>query len=171
MFTKAIQLAPDNYRGYRNLGAIYYCQNRYEDAIAQLEHSIELRPDVIAYTNLGSAYFGLRNYAKAAESYQQGVKLDDHYGINWGNLGDALYWIPSRRAEAFAAYRKAIAMAKERLQINPRDADTWAIMGAYYAMLGDNIKLRKRAYSRHCRSHLTSRTSRSWCNYLYARRR
>ena len=137
MFKKVTQLAPDNYSGYSNLGAIYLLQGRYEDAISQLNRSIELRPSANAYSNLGTAYFALRQFSKAADSYQQGVKLDDRNWINWGNLGDALYWSPGRRAEATTPYRTAISLARAKLEVNPRDGDGWAFVASYYAMLGD----------------------------------
>jgi len=137
MFSKVIQLAPDNYRGYSNLGGIYLLQGRYEDAISQLKRSIDLRPNPVAYSNLGTAYFALRRFAEAAETFQQGAKLDDRNWTNWGNLGDALYWIPGRRQEAAKPYHTAISLARGQLEADPRDADTWAMVAAYYAMLDD----------------------------------
>ena len=140
MFKKVTELAPDNYSGYSNLGGIYLLQGDYEDAISQLKRSIELRPSANAYSNLGTAYFALRQFSKAADSYQQGVKLDDHNWINWGNLGDALYWSPGRRAEATTPYRTAISLARAKLEVNPRDGDGWAFVATYYAMLGDRAQ-------------------------------
>ena len=137
MFKKVVELAPDNYSGYSNLGAIYLLQGHYEDAISHLKRSIELRPSANAYSNLGTAYFALRQFSKAADSYQQGVKLDDRNWINWGNLGDALYWSPGRRAEATTPYRTAISLARAKLEVNSRDGDGWAFVASYYAMLGD----------------------------------
>ena len=137
MFTKVTELAPDNYRGYSESWSVPSFRAATTIAITQLKRSIDLRPTVIAYTNLGSAYFSLRRFADAADSFQQGVKLDDRYWVNWGNLGDALYWTPGRRSEAAAAYRSAISLAQAKLDVNPRDADTRAIVASYYAMLGD----------------------------------
>jgi len=137
MFRKVTELAPENYSGYSNLGAIYVLQGRYEDAITQLKRSITLRPTVIAYTNLGSAYFSLRRYADAADSFQEGARLDERSWFNWGNLGDALYWVPGRRSEAVKAYHTAISLAQAKLEVNPRDASTWATVAGYYAMLDD----------------------------------
>jgi tetratricopeptide (TPR) repeat protein len=137
MFSKVIQLASDNYGGYSNLGGVYLLQGRYEDAISQLKRSIDLRPNPIAYSNLGTAYFALRRFPEAAETFQQGAKLDDRNWINWGNLGDALYWIPGRRLEAAKPYHTAISLARGKLEANPRDGDTWAMVAAYYAMLDD----------------------------------
>ena len=143
MFQTVTHLAPDNYVGYSNLGGVYLLQGRYDDAITQLKRSIDLRPNVDAYSNLGTAYFALRHFAGAADSFQQGVKLDDQNWTNWGNLGDALYWTPGRRSESAAAYRSAISLAQAKLEVNPRDANIRAIVASYYAMLGDRVQALK----------------------------
>src|SRR5208283_5317361 len=64
----------------------------------------------------------------------------DQYWINWGNLGDALYWIPSRRSEAATPYRTAISLARAKLEVNSRDANVWAGVACYYAMLDDRAQ-------------------------------
>jgi serine/threonine-protein kinase len=135
MFRRAIELAPGNYRGYSNLGAVRSLQGGYQDAVDMLKKSIELRPTFEAYGNLGAAYFNLRRYEDSAESVQEALKIDDKDWLNWGNLGDALYQIPLRRAEALSAYRKAIDLASERLKVNPRDASALAFTADYFAML------------------------------------
>ncbi len=69
-------------------------------------------------------------YAKAIEdaarSYEGALKLDERNEIVWGNLGDAYYWAPGRRAQAASVYQKASAPAQENLQVNPRDT---AVLG------------------------------------------
>ncbi len=136
MFKKVIELAPDNYRGYSNLGGAYVSEGRYGDAIEILKKSIALRPNLDAYSNLGTAYFSLRRFADAAESFHQATKINDRNFLAWGNLGDALYWTPGRRAEAKAAYDKALALGEAQEQLNPRDGETVAMMADYYAMNG-----------------------------------
>jgi eukaryotic-like serine/threonine-protein kinase len=79
----------------------------------------------------------LRRYPDAAQTYQQGLSLDDRDSLIWGNLGDALYWTPGRRPEAEAAYRKAISRATAKLRVNPRDASLLAFLSTYCAMVGD----------------------------------
>ncbi len=74
MFRKVTELAPDNYRGYSNLGGIYVYQGRYADAIEVLKRSIDLRPNGSAYGNLGAAYFWLHRFPEAVEIYKQGIK-------------------------------------------------------------------------------------------------
>jgi eukaryotic-like serine/threonine-protein kinase len=137
MFQRVIDLTPENFRGYSNLGAVLLTQGENSKAIHILERSIQIRPTLEAYSNLGGAYFALRQFSDAAHAYEQGLKLDDRDSLIWGNMGDALYWTPGRRHEAESAYRKAISIASSKLQVNPRDATLLAFVATYHAMLED----------------------------------
>jgi len=137
MFHKVIALSPDNYHGYSNLGAAYLYLGQYPDSISALKRSLELRPNRDAYSNLAAAYFGLRRFAEAADNIQLSLKLDEQDPLDWGNLGDALYWTPGRRPEAAAAYRKAISLFRSNLRVNPRDAEAAGYIAIYSAMLDD----------------------------------
>jgi len=137
MFQKAIQLAPLNFRDYSNLGATYLYLGRYQDGVDSLQKSIALRPAFESYGNLGACYFYMRRYQESADSLQEALKIDPKDWLNWGNLGDTLYQIPSRRPEAADAYRKAIELARPRLEVNPKDSFTLAFTADYYAMLDD----------------------------------
>ncbi len=143
MFSKAIERAPQNYRGYSNLGAMYLLLGRYGEAVEQLKHSIALRPTAESYGNLGAAYFYMRRYEDSADSLQRALQIDDKDWLNWGNLGDTLYQIPARRADAAAAYRKAIELADARLEVNPHDAFTLAFSADYHAMLDEESTARQ----------------------------
>ena len=134
-FRKAIQLAPMNYRAYSNLGAIYALLGRYKEAVDLLSQSNTLHPSYESYGNLATAYFYMGRYQDSAENLQQALKIDDKDWLNWGNLGDTLYQIPARRQEALSAYRKAIDLARLRLESNPKDFVTLAFTADYYAML------------------------------------
>ena len=142
-FRKAIQLAPQNYNAYSNLGGIYLLLGRYEEAVDLLKQSNALRPSFESYGNLGAAYYYMRRYQDSAENLQQALKIDDQDWLNWGNLGDALYQIPSRRQEALSAYRKAIDLAQLRLRLNPRDSSALAFTADYYAMVGEERQARE----------------------------
>jgi len=135
MFQKVTGLAPDNYVGYSNLGGVYVTQGRYEDAIQAFQHSIDLRPDADAYNNLGYAYILMHRFPEAIAAQRQALKLNEGNTEIWGNIGDALYWSPNQRPEAASQYRRAVAIATSRLQVNPRDAETLAYLANYFAML------------------------------------
>jgi tetratricopeptide (TPR) repeat protein/DNA-binding winged helix-turn-helix (wHTH) protein/TolB-like protein len=136
-FRKAIELAPDNYRIYDNLGGVYVQIGRYDEAIVVLERAIELRPTMAAYSNLGAAYFYTHRFTESADALRKAEALDNQDWLTWGNLGDALYWIPGRREGAAQAYQTARKLAAARLSVNPDDALTAAYIAVYSAMLDD----------------------------------
>jgi len=137
MFEQVVALVPDSFRGYYNLGGVYVQWGRYQKAIAMLERSISIRPSGSAYSNLGTAYFCQRRFADSVRTYEEAVKHDERNYVFWGNLGDALYWTPGRRPQGAAAYRKAIALAEIKLQVNARSARVLADLGSYHGMLDE----------------------------------
>lgn len=142
MFQKAITLAPSNFRAYSNLGAIYLLIGRYQDAVDALKQSNTLRPSFESYGNLGAAYFYMRRYQDSVDNLQQALKIDDKDWLNWGNLGDTLFRMPTRRADSLAAYQKAIELARPRLEVNPKDSFALAFTADYYAMLDQDSQAR-----------------------------
>jgi len=142
LFQQAIKLAPLNVRGYSNLGATYLYMGQYQAGVQALQQGIKLRPTYESYGNLGACLFYMRRYEEAARTLREAVKIDANDSLNWGNLGDTLYQIPARRQEARDAYRKAIVLAKARLEINPKDGFVLAFMADYHAMLDDEQQAR-----------------------------
>jgi serine/threonine protein kinase/tetratricopeptide (TPR) repeat protein len=143
MFKKTIQLAPMNYGGYSNLGAIDLLLGQYQEALVALQQSIALRPTFQAYGNLGAAYFYMRRYPESATNLEEALRIDPKDWLNWGNLGDTLFQIQTRRGEARSAYQKAIDLGKERLEINPRDTTVLGFTADYYAMLDQDRPARE----------------------------
>lgn len=140
-FQEVVRLAPGNARGYSNIGAQYVLQGKYNESLGPLNKSIEIRPNLEAFNNLGNAYFGLHRYSDAADAFQQGLNLDDSDWLLWGNLGDSLYWSGgARRLKATTAYENAIARATKRLEVNPKDDFTLAFLADYNAMVGHREK-------------------------------
>jgi eukaryotic-like serine/threonine-protein kinase len=143
MFQQAIKRAPLNFRDYSNLGATYLYLGQYQAGVENLKQAINLRPTFESYGNLGACYFYMRRYQESADSLQEALKIDAKDWLNWGNLGDTLFQIPSRRTEAADAYRKAIELAKPRLEVNPKDSFTLAFTADYYAMVNDERPARE----------------------------
>ena len=137
MFSQVISLAPDSYVGFYNLGGVRVQQGKYDQAIPFFERSLSIRRTANGLSNLGTAQFQMQRYAESARNFEQAVKLDSESYELWGNLGDAYYWTPGRRAEAAGAYRTAISLGEENLRRNPRDAQLLAYLGQYHAMLGE----------------------------------
>jgi tetratricopeptide (TPR) repeat protein len=74
---KAIALKPDDGFILDSLGWVYYKMKRYDDAISQLERSLELvEEDTTIMGHLADAYYGKRDLRKALNLYRQILKID-----------------------------------------------------------------------------------------------
>jgi serine/threonine-protein kinase len=139
-FKRATELAPDTPRAWASLGGAYIHAGDFEKAISALQRAISIRPNWGGYSNLGTAQLYERNFGAAISSFEQGAKLGSQQVIVLGNLARAYHWDPTRRTEADAAYRRAIAAAGEDLKVNPQDADAFILLANYHAMVGEKAE-------------------------------
>jgi tetratricopeptide (TPR) repeat protein len=141
MFQQVIKLAPDSFRGYYNLGGIYVALDRLDEAIPVLERSIQIFPTAAAYSNLATVYLTRRQFPEAVRVLEQAVKLEGRFAF-WGNLGEALFFIPERRAESVRAFQEAIRLARMRLNDSPRDSNALSSAAYFEAMTGAHERAR-----------------------------
>jgi len=135
-YKKVIELASDNPIGYGNLAALYERQGRWKDAIPALEKVLELEQDSADYSNLGLAYFFLKRYDDAVPMFEKAVALSPKNEQLMGNLADAYRW-SGHKEQASATYDKAIGLAYQQLQVNPRSAGVMGDLALYYAKKSD----------------------------------
>jgi tetratricopeptide (TPR) repeat protein/TolB-like protein len=136
-YSQLTKLVPDHHFGYSNLAGVYLAEGRYSEAIPVLQHSAVLRPTEEAYSNLGTTYFYLRRFDEAADAYEKAIGLHERDWMIWGNLGDARYWASTSRARAGEAYREALVLGEQELQLNPRNTRLLGYMAYYHAMLDE----------------------------------
>ena len=109
---KAVYLNPQNAEARVNLGVVYLEMQKWDEAIphfnAALEDVFYRTPEVARY-NLGSAYYGKGDYAKAAENFRKAVELAPRNAIAYSSLGQA-YDKLNMTDDAVDAYRKAISI-------------------------------------------------------------
>ncbi len=132
-----VEVAPDSFVGYSNLGAAYLAMGRYAEAIPPLNRSIEIRPVARALSNLGATYVYQKRFAEAVRTYEKAVKLDEKNDQIWGFLAWAYYWTPGERPKAARAYQRAVELAEEKLIVNPRDSSLLRQLAVNTAMLGN----------------------------------
>jgi tetratricopeptide (TPR) repeat protein/TolB-like protein/predicted Ser/Thr protein kinase len=135
-FQKLVEIAGDNPMGYEGVGSVYLRQGQWSEAIPQLQKALALAPDSPTYSNLGTAYFFLKNYDQATRMYEKAVEMTPNDEQLLGNLGDSYRW-SGHSGEAATVYGKAIALAFQELQINPRSATIMGDLGLLYAKKGD----------------------------------
>jgi tetratricopeptide (TPR) repeat protein len=136
MFQKATELDPESYLAFNNLGGTLLYQGKADDAARAFERSIAIRPNVMAYANVGTAQYQLRRYPAAVENFKAALKLDDSDYSIWGGLGDAYYY-GGDKPSSTESFKKAIALGEQQLKINPRDANVLGDLASYYSMVGD----------------------------------
>jgi Flp pilus assembly protein TadD len=134
---RARKLEPDSVSVLRNLGAVYHMLGRDDDAIAALQHAIEVKPDPDVYTNLGTILFYQGKYDESVPAFEKAVALKANNFENWGNLGDAYRWSSGKKGKAKAAYQQAIQLAQEEIIKNPTQIELKTDLAMYLAKSGD----------------------------------
>ena len=142
-YRRVTEFAPANRTGYNNLGAALMISGKLEEAAMAFERSVEIEPSNKAYSNLGSLYYYLGRMDEAVLMYSKAIEITPNVYYAWGNRANALWDIPSRRAEAIENFRRAAALAEQALAVNDTDAITWAQLGLFYSRLGENDRARR----------------------------
>jgi Flp pilus assembly protein TadD len=80
--------APELSGPYANLGLLYRRAGRNLEAIAALEHAVEINPKrAVYYNELGISYRLEGKFEKARGNYQKAIGLDPGYALAYLNLG------------------------------------------------------------------------------------
>jgi|HubBroStandDraft_1064217.scaffolds.fasta_scaffold00081_48 eukaryotic-like serine/threonine-protein kinase len=135
-FQRVTEIAPDNPLGYLDIGSVYLREGKWSESIPQFQKALALAPDADTYSNLGTAYFFLKNYDQATKMYEKAVEMTPNDEVLLGNLGDSYRW-SGHSDQASASYGKAISLAFQELQVNPRQASIMGDLGLLYAKKGD----------------------------------
>jgi len=110
--------APDLSGPFANLGLLYRNAGQNVEAIAALEHAIELNPKrAVYYNELGITYRLEGKFDKARRSYRQAIDLDPGYAAAFLNLG-ILYDLYLQDP------REALPYCQRYLALMPGDAPT-----------------------------------------------
>ncbi len=136
-YTKVIELLPNNRNGYSNLGAVYYYLSDYKNAIEMFKKSVEIEPGYVAYSNLGTLYFYESDFENAVRMFEEALNISDHDYRVWGHLAAAYRWAGEDSLKTAGLFRKAVELAEQERDINPRDANLFTRLAGYKAALGE----------------------------------
>ena len=141
---KVTELAPDNVWGYMNVGVTYFNTGKFDKAQEYFRRAVEIEPnDADLYSNLGTTSFFLELFDDDVRYTQKAIALRPQKYDYWGNLADAYRMIPGDLNKSIAAYKRAISLAQEQLNINPRDADVLSSLALYHSRIGDGGEARQ----------------------------
>src|SRR5262249_7725054 len=90
------------------------------------------------WANLGTARYFQGRYPDAARAMEKAVVRAPSRYLYWGNLADDYRWAEGKRPLAREAYRRAIELVREDLQLNPKDVGLRSALAAYLAKSGDS---------------------------------
>ncbi len=109
-FRKAVDLNPDDFWAWFNMGLVYEDREVFEQATRAYKNAVRINPLYAqAQNNLGYSYKERRFYAYAVEHYRKAIELlPDNPGFYY-NIGNA-YSHQEKIDEAFNAYRKALEL-------------------------------------------------------------
>ena len=89
---RAIGIAPHSYEARYYRGNVLARMGRLDNAVAEYQEAIAIRPTAEAFNNLGSTYFQMKQLDIAIEAYRTAINLDPAYTLAKENLDALLKW-------------------------------------------------------------------------------
>jgi tetratricopeptide (TPR) repeat protein len=119
---RAIALRGGDWRGYRQLGWVYYRHGEYARAVEPARVVTRLAPDSAwGYGLLGAALFQMDRFEGALDAFEQGAAIHPSPEALW-NVGAVQFYL-QRFADAARTLEAAVALA-------PGDATAWGNLGS-----------------------------------------
>ncbi|MEO6671776.1 MAG: tetratricopeptide repeat protein [Ferruginibacter sp.] len=136
LFTKTIEVQPENYYAWYNRGISKSRMNQYEEALIDFEQVVRLNPEYKkGYLNRGIARKHLTDYDAAMADYSMSIALDPEYNEAYFNKG-LLFELLGNKDSAcinFAnAKEKGSKLVEQKIE---RCNDTSARLPSYFAIL------------------------------------
>lgn len=141
-FQRVTELAPDNAAAFNDLGAVFLQAGRPSEAIPKFKRALELQQLPDTYSNLAIAYAQAGQFAEAVPMFEKATELSPENERFVGNLADGYRWA-GHQQKAASTYDRAIALALNELQVNPKSADAKGNLALYYAKKGNATQARK----------------------------
>jgi serine/threonine protein kinase/Flp pilus assembly protein TadD len=142
-FTKVTELQPDSLFGYQQLGAAYQGLGDYDRALANYQHSLTIRPNPQAFSNIGAIHHLRGEYQQAVNSYRRALELRPNSHITWRNLGDVYRRLGDVR-QAGESYGRAVALVSSELKVDPSDPANLSLGAVYLAKAGRHAEAKSR---------------------------
>ncbi len=139
-YTRAVDLAPEDWliRTYR--AVLFFQTGRFEDALADFEKTARDSPDnPIALRNVGGAQHMLGRYSEAAASFQKSLEIRPDPAV-YSNLGTIYYFQ--------GLYPQAVGALEKSVELGPNDATIWRNLGDAYRQTPGQARKTNEAYHR-----------------------
>lgn len=79
-FARIININPNDYRAYYNLGLAYFNLDRFKEALEHYRIALSIKPDYKhCYYNIGLIYETTGDFKKAVEAYEKALGIDPNF--------------------------------------------------------------------------------------------
>lgn len=127
---KALELDPDDYQIYLNIGNAFGLLDKHERAVRSYRKAVELNPEYTeAYNNLGNSLVALGRFNEAFEQYKKALSRSKTPERVYVNIGCAFAKLKE--------YTKAIENFDYAIRISPEYAEAYYNLGLAYRDTGD----------------------------------
>ncbi len=134
---KTLALSPASAITLTRAGATAQQLGDTKRALDYYERANAIQPRADTFSNMGTIYYGLGDFAKAATAYEGSLLIRSTSAVTNRNLGDA-YARMGRPREAREAYQRAATQAEAEVSVSPSDARAIARLAVYQAKGGDD---------------------------------
>lgn len=129
LFEHALKVTKGNYVANANLGAALLEQDKFDQAIEQLQLAIKTNPECAeAYNNLADVYRKLGQYADAIQVYNRVIQVRPRYAPAYYELGITY--------DRLGQYQQAIQAYASALEVKPDYVQAYSNLGVAYGRLG-----------------------------------
>ncbi|TFG22867.1 MAG: tetratricopeptide repeat protein [Promethearchaeota archaeon] len=89
IFNRIIELEPNNYRAYYNLGITFQNLNLVENALKAYQTAIKINPDYyFCFYNIGLIYEEKQDFIKAVEYHKKALKIEPNFRYAQQAIGE-----------------------------------------------------------------------------------
>jgi len=129
LFEHALKVTKGNYVANANLGAALIEQDKFDQAVEQLQLAIQINPNCAeAYLNLADVYRKLGQYADAIQVYNSVIQVRPAYAPAYYELGNTY--------DRLGQYQQAVEAYISALKIKPDYIQAYSNLGVAYGRLG-----------------------------------
>jgi len=135
-YKRGIELNRDRDDLRRDLGNLYYAEDRHAEALAEYREAVRIDPGASTnHYSLGQGYLQLENYSAAESEFRAVLRLEPD--SPYGNYGQGLVF--SKRQD----FEEAIEKFEAALRKDDEFYDAYAEIGYAYADMGEMDKARE----------------------------
>lgn len=138
--SKAAELMPGEASVHNLLGAAYFNLGDFSAAADAFVKSLNIQPNIAAYTNTGTVYYFSGDYRKALEFNLKATQLEPMNYLLIRNLADSENTIEELKSSAIVHYNLVIRLTQDVLEAYPKKAEALSNLAWALSQTGDNTQ-------------------------------